>query len=108
MVRDPRPPFEQRLLPAMRHLRTMLTMFAALVACKPDDSNIVRGKGLMVANLPAASEAKIYQAAVRGAFNVDESLSLLLDARFLPREIGLGAAGRMSGDVAAELRQIGL
>src|SRR6185503_19897372 len=49
-----------------------------------------------------------YRAAVRGAFDIDESLSLLLDSRLLPRGVGLTAEGRMPTDVASELRRIGL
>jgi hypothetical protein len=76
--------------------------------CARDDTNVVRGKGLLVATLPAESQAKVYQAAVRGAFDVDESLSLLLDSRLLPRGVGLAPEGRMPDTVAAALSRIGV
>jgi hypothetical protein len=76
--------------------------------CTSDGTNVVRGKGLALATLPAESQAKVYQAAVKGAFDVDESLSLLLDSRLLPRGVGLAPEGRMTDTVAAELRRIGL
>jgi hypothetical protein len=47
----------------------------------------------------------VYEAAVRGAFDLDPSLSLLLDARELPREIGLAPQGTVPPGVADELRR---
>jgi hypothetical protein len=79
----------------------------ALAACTKDDSN-VRGKGLTVATLPAAAQARVYEAAVRGAFELDPSLSLLLDSRELPRGVGLASEGTVPDEVAAELRQRGV
>src|SRR4051794_17503390 len=78
----------------------------ALAACGGDDSNFVRGKGLTVASLPAATQAGIYAAAARGSFDVDNT-SLLLDPRALPRTIGLTDAGRISGDVVTAMRERG-
>jgi hypothetical protein len=77
-------------------------------ACTKEDSS-VRGRGLSVATLPAASQAHIYEAAVRASFEVDDqALSLLLDPRELPREVGLEASTRLPDAVAAELRQRGV
>jgi hypothetical protein len=73
-------------------------------ACGGKASNDVRGRGLTVASLPAVQQAHIYEAAARGAFDVDNT-SLLLDRRMLPREIGLAATGTLPGDVVAELRR---
>jgi len=64
----------------------------------------VRGHGLTVANVPAATQARIYEAAARGAFDVDNT-SLLLDRRVLPREIGLAPAGTLSTAIVSEMRQ---
>jgi hypothetical protein len=77
-------------------------------ACGPDDSNVVRGKGLTVAPLSVVDQARVYEAAIHGAFEVDPSLSLLLDSRELPRGIGLSPEGAVPDSVAAELRQRGV
>ena len=80
----------------------------AAAGCGTDDSNVVRGRGLTVASLPPATQARIYQAAVRGAFDVDESLSMLLDSRLLPRVAGLAPNGRVPTAVAATLTSEGV
>src|SRR5689334_1536550 len=83
---------------------TMAALAAgALTACGGDDSNFVRGKGLTVAPLPTADVARIYEAAARGAFDVDNT-SLLLDRRTLPRTIGLAEAGRVPDAVVTAMR----
>lgn len=79
---------------------------AVICACKGDDPNVVRGKRLQVATLPADTQAQIYEAAARGSFDVDGT-SLLLDPRLLPREIGLAEAGRMPDSVVAAMRTRG-
>jgi hypothetical protein len=79
----------------------------ALTACRTDDSS-VRGKGLTIATLPATAQARVYEAAARGAFELDPSLSLLLDSRELPRGVGLASEGMVSEEVAAGLRQRGV
>ena len=76
-------------------------------ACAKDDSS-VRGRGLTVATLPATSQAHIYEAALRSAFEVDDpGLSLLLDPRELPRDVGLAESTRLPDAIAAELRRRG-
>src|SRR5215475_2598974 len=80
----------------------------AVSACAAKDANVVRGKGLTVATLPPADQARVYEAAVRGAFDLDPSLSLLLDSRELPREVGLATEGTVPPAVEAELRQRGI
>jgi hypothetical protein len=75
-----------------------------LTACGGDDSNVVRGKGLAVATLPATARAKIYEAAARGGFDVDNT-SLLIDPRQLPRGIGLEDGGRLDEAVIAEMKR---
>ncbi len=57
----------------------------------------------------AESQANIYEAAARVAFEVsDPSLSLLLDPRELPRSTGLEAGGRVGADVVADARKRGI
>ncbi len=75
----------------------------AVSACGGDDSNAVRGKGLNIAPLTADAQARIYEAAARGSFDVDNT-SLLLDPRLLPREIGLTDGGRVADSVVAAMR----
>lgn len=72
--------------------------FAAIAAnaCGADDSHDVRGRGLAVALVTADVRARIYEAALREAFDVtDPTLSLLIDPRELPRTVGLAPAGRL-------------
>ena len=73
-----------------------------------DDSNFVRGRGRQAATLAPAAQAAVYDAAVRGAFTVDDpSLSLLLDPRELPRTVGLDAGPRLSTAVVSAMRDRG-
>jgi hypothetical protein len=90
----------------LRFLLAATTIGSA--ACAPDDSNVVRGKGLTVATLAPTAQARVYEAAVRGAFDLDPSLSLLLDSRELPRGVGLAAEGTVPAAVAADLQQRGI
>ena len=93
----------------MRPERIIAAALAALtLGCAADDSSVVRGKGLAVATLPSVDRARIYEAAVRGAFDLDPSLSLLLDSRELPRGVGLAPSGSVPDSVAAELRRRGV
>jgi hypothetical protein len=88
--------------------RVVATAAVAFIAsgCRGDDSSVVRGHGLTVMALPAESQANIYEAAARAAFEVsDPSLSLLLDRRELPRTTGLEAAGELGADVVAAARK---
>jgi len=78
----------------------------SIAACQSDDPNIVRGKRLAVASLPAGTQARIYEAAARGSFDV-EGTSLLLDQRLLPRTIGLSDGGRVAENVVAAMRERG-
>jgi hypothetical protein len=81
---------------------------AFLAGCTSDDSNFVRGRGLSIATVSAPARARIYESAVRGAFEVDESLWLLLDGRLLPREIGLTPDGRVPALVLDEMKKRGV
>jgi hypothetical protein len=94
----------------MRSVRACALLALAILpstACTKDDSS-VRGRGLTVATLPATSQAHVYEAALRSAFEVDDQgLSLLLDARELPRGVGLAASTRLPDGVAPEMRRRG-
>ncbi|MDB4878117.1 MAG: hypothetical protein JWM41_4563 [Gemmatimonadetes bacterium] len=85
--------------------------FAALVCigCTHDDTTTVRGRGLTVASLSSAAQARVYEAAARVAFDVtDPSLSLLVDPRQLPRAIGLAPEGRLPDAVVSQLESGGV
>lgn len=85
-----------------------MLMLSAVTACGDKEANVVRGKGLGLAALPPADQAHVYEAAVRGAFDLDPSLSLLLDPRELPREVGLAPQGTIPAGVAEELHRRGV
>jgi hypothetical protein len=91
----------KRTLPA-------LTVAAMALGCKAENSNFVRGRGLSVATLPALAHARIYEAAARGAFELDPSLWLLLDGRLLPRVIGLAPDGRVPATVLEQMQSHGV
>jgi hypothetical protein len=82
-------------------------LLIALVACQSDDSNVVRGKGMTVVTLPETTVAKVYEAAVRGAFELEAALSLLLDSRMLPRGVGLVEDGRVPETLLDEMKRRG-
>lgn len=93
--------------------KTHAIIVAAIVlggACARDDSaNHARGRGLEPASLSPSTQAAVYQAALRGAFELDDpALSLLLDSRQLPRTVGLGDAAPLPETVVRELRQRGI
>ena len=68
----------------------------------------MRGHGLSVASFPAGTQARIYEAAARGSFDLDDpSLSLLLDGRLLPRGIGLAPEGELPDAVKSAMRRNG-
>jgi hypothetical protein len=91
-----------------RSIRPHLVIGAAALAlasaCGGPASKDVRGRGLTVANLPASTQAQIYEAAARGSFDLDNT-SILVDRRMLPRVIGLAPAGTVSSDIVAEMRR---
>lgn len=75
-------------------------------ACGGSSSNDVRGRGLANASLSASAQARVYEAAEHGSFDV-ENTSLLLDRRLLPREVGLAPSGSIAGAVVTEMRSRG-
>jgi hypothetical protein len=93
--------------------RRRLAAAAALLALgcsanEPDDANVVRGRRLKVASLPAATEAAVVNAAVRGAFDVDPSLVLMAHPRRLPRTAGYEGGDPVPAALLAELRRAGI
>jgi hypothetical protein len=93
-----------RLMTMVRRHASVMVVIAALGGCRNDESSDVRGKGLSVAALSADAVARIYEAAARGAFDVDGT-SLLVDRRVLPRGVGLADGGRLPDDVVAAMTQ---
>ena len=79
-----------------------------LLACAEDTSKYARGRGLEVAQLPAAERAKIYAAALGGAFDLDPGLSLLVDTTRLTRVGGERPGGALGADVRSALRETGV
>ncbi|HVX41557.1 MAG TPA: hypothetical protein VHB25_18505 [Gemmatimonadaceae bacterium] len=93
----------------MRRASACISILAALAtaACAKEDAS-VRGHGLSVASLPASTQARVYEAAARGSFDIDDpSLSLLLDGRLLPRGIGLASGGELPDAVKSAMRRNG-
>lgn len=81
---------------------------ALLVACGEDTSNYARGRGLQIAQLSAIDRAKIYAAALGGAFDLDPGLSLLVDTTMLSRLGGERPGSALGADVRAALRGTGV
>ena len=74
----------------------------------PDDSNVARGRGLKPAAPTPATEAAIYDAAVRASFDVDPSLVLFVHARRLPRTAGYAGGDPMPATLVTALRDRGV
>lgn len=81
---------------------------AVLAACGEDVGKYARGRGLEVAQLPAAERAKIYAAALGGAFDVGPGLSLLVDTSMLTRTSGERPGATLGADVRGALRGTGV
>jgi hypothetical protein len=79
-----------------------------LVACGEDKSQYARGRGLEVAQLPAADRAAIYAAALGGAFDIAPGLSLLVDTAMLTRVGGEAPGSPLGSDVRAALHRTGV
>jgi hypothetical protein len=77
-------------------------------AHEPDDSNIVRGRGLQPAALSPADEAGVYDAAARASFNVEPGLVLLIHPQRLPRTAGYDGGDPVSAALAEALRNRGV
>jgi hypothetical protein len=88
----------------------MLLLCLALACADgaPDDANVARGRGLKPADLAPATEAAIYDAAVRASFNADPSLVLLTHPRRLPRTMGYDGGDAIPAALAQALRERGV
>ncbi|HEY4217971.1 MAG TPA: hypothetical protein VGM67_12590 [Gemmatimonadaceae bacterium] len=96
------------MLLARRVWNPALGVILGCIACQADDAS-VRGHGLKVASLPAATQARMYEAAARADFDVtDPTLSLLADPRLLPRGVGLATEGQLSATVLSTLKSDGI
>lgn len=71
-----------------RHLAAALLVAAACGPATPDDANVARGRGLLVMQVPPATEAAMVDAAARASFDVGPGLVLLLHPRRLARQAG--------------------
>lgn len=83
-------------------------LLAVALACSsgaPDDSNIARGRGLAVAQLPLAGQSAVYDAASRAAFDLGPGLVLLIHPLKLPRTVGYTGGDPVPADLIAELRR---
>jgi len=90
-----------------RRRRTIeIATIVCLCACARDETaNYARGRGLEPASLTVPSQAAAYEAALRGAFDLnDPTLFLLLDPRELPRTVGLGGTAKVPETVVREMR----
>ena len=81
---------------------------ALLIACGEDTSKYARGRGLEVAQLSAGDRARIYAAALGGAFDLGPGLSLLVDTTMLTRTSGERPGGALGADVRGALRGTGV
>jgi hypothetical protein len=88
-------------------LRKVLAL-AVLVGCGDDASQYARGRGLQVAQLSASDRAKVYAAALGGAFDLGPGLSLLVDTTMLSRLSGERPGDVLGADVRHALRGTGV
>lgn len=96
----------------MSPLRIGPTVFALtlLVSCSGRDAGpvLARGNGLQVASLSVNEQAAVNAAALRAAFDLEPSLSLLMDPVFLPRTAGRAGGTPVPAPLVARLRELGL
>ena len=79
-----------------------------LLGCSEDTSKYARGRGLEVAQLSAGERAKVYAAALGGAFDLGPGLSLLVDTTMLARLSGERPGNTLGPDVRRALRGTGV
>jgi hypothetical protein len=99
----------------MMRMQRVLSLFVAFfllaAACGPsgaDDSNVARGRKLQLAALPVASEAAVYDAAARAAFDLGPGLTLLLHPLRLPRTAGYAGGDSVPAALARALQARGV
>lgn len=76
--------------------------------CGGDAEPEARGPGLAVAELPVASQAAAYEAALRAGFDVAPGLTLLLAPEHLPRTATLAGGPPLAPELIAALRERGI
>jgi len=80
-----------------------------LGSCSDSDRDVIRGRGLHLAQLSAASRAHVYEAALRAAFHVDDpALVLLIHPRVLPRTARIAGGDPVPDSVVAALKDDGV
>lgn len=90
-----------------RHLLLAGLTITAL-ACKGEQGpGEARGRGLSVAQLSPAEQARVYRAAVSSAFDLGPGLVLLMHPRLLPREAGTEGGEAVPEPVIRAMRQAG-
>lgn len=98
------------LRPRVAGYATGLTV-CLLLACSadaPDDSGVMRGRGLKPAPLAPAAEAAMFDAAVRASFDVEPSLVLMVHPRRLPRTSGYDGGEPVPPALVQALRERGI
>ena len=93
-----------------RSLARAIALALVLVACSSgDEDHFVRGHALRVASVGGPARARIYEAALSAAFELnDPALTLLLDRRLLPRGGGFAEEARIHGPVEKAMRDQGV
>jgi len=82
-----------------------------LAGCQGEDTtgdDVARGGGLRPAALPAAAQARVYEAATRAALEVGPSLTLLMHPRLLPATAGYAGGQPVPPEVERALRERGI
>jgi hypothetical protein len=91
-----------------RNVFLSASLLAVALACSsgaPDDSNIARGRGFKVAQLPLADQVAVYDAASRAAFDLGPGLVLLLHPLKLPRTAGYTGGDSVPAVLITALRK---
>ena len=73
-----------------------------------DDASVIRGRGLQAAGTSPDAEARMYEQAVRAAFDLGPDLVLLMYPSRLPRHAGDSTGGPLPDAVLAALRARGI
>jgi hypothetical protein len=89
----------------MKRSRIAIAVGLVALACTPEPV-AYRGRGLEVATLPPEAAARVYVAALAGAFSLDDpALSILVDPLLLPRGDGLAEGDSMPSAVRSALQR---
>lgn len=92
---------------SVRHA-AVLAMLAIGCSKVGRGDSYARGHLLKVASLPAGAESRIYEAAIRSAFDVDPLLTLRMHPRRLARTAGDTGGDPTPGSITRSLRERGL